>query len=161
VHLAWQTLKSGPGRSHHPVDVAATVAFVVGGGLLIWSSAIHFHLWHDLGYHAIATIGPLFLLQCIAGFVLGLGVIALRRAGAAVLGVGFALATVAGFLITVSHGLFGFKDSWQAPFAHEAFGVEIAAAAVLAVAAALCLAGSASRARSGAGAGAAPAGVTS
>jgi hypothetical protein len=110
-----ELLLRGPGRSRRPIDLAATVAFVVGGLLIIWSSYIHFHLWDETdGYRSIKTIGPLFLLQSIAGF-----------------------------LISVSHGLFGFKDSWSAPFAHQAFAIEIAIIVVLGIAGVLCLARSA------------------
>ncbi len=142
-------LLRGPGRSRRPLDLATTCAFVVGGALLVWSAAIHFHLWHDEGYHAIATIGPLFLLQSIAGLVIGLAVVAVRRLWVAMIGAGFALATLAGFLISLEHGLFGFKDSWQAPFAHQAFVIEVVAAVALAAAAALCFVGSAPRPHAG------------
>ena len=149
VHPIQTTLLRGPGRSRQPLDVATTCAFVAGGALLVWSAFIHFHLWHDEGYHAIATIGPLFLLQSIAGLLTGLAVVAVRRLWVALLGAGFALATVAGFLISLEHGLFGFKDSWQAPFAHQAFVVELAAAVALGTAAVLSFVGSAPRRRAG------------
>jgi len=57
-------------------------------------------------------------------------------------GIGFAVSTMAGFLLSVllPNGLFNFKESWLAPFAKQAFGIEIATAVVLVVAAALCLA---------------------
>ena len=123
---------------------------MVGGLLLLWSSFIHFHLWSETnGYRSIATIGPLFLLQSVSGLVVGLGVIAVRRLWAALLGLGFALVTLAGFLISVDHGLFGFKDSWLAPFAQQAFGIEVAAVVVFGVAAGLCLIGSPPRVRAG------------
>jgi hypothetical protein len=131
-------LTAGPGRAHRPVDLAATVTFVIGGALLIWSAAVHFHLWSETdGYRTIATIGPLFLLQSIAGLVIGIGVVVVRRLWAALIGLGFALTTVAGFLLSVGVGLFGFKDSWLAPFAKEAFTIEILAAAVFIAAAVL------------------------
>ena len=139
-----------PGRSRRAVSLAGAAAFAVGGLLLVCSAYIHFHLWSETdGYRSIPTIGPLFLLQSIAGLVIGVGVIAVRRLWAAVIGIGFALATMAGFLISVAHGLFGFKDSWLAPFAKEAFTIEVVAAAVLVIAAALCLIGSAPGVRSG------------
>jgi hypothetical protein len=123
------------------MELAATSAFAVGGGLLVWSAAIHYHLWSEPdGYRSIATIGPLFLLQSIAGLVIGVGVAVVRRLWAALLGIGFAAATVAGFLVSVTHGLFGFKESWLAPFATEAFAIEVAAAVLLVIAGALCLA---------------------
>ncbi|MGO9684855.1 MAG: hypothetical protein ACLPTZ_20135, partial [Beijerinckiaceae bacterium] len=96
------------------------------------------------------------LLQSITGLVIGIAVVAARRLWAALIGIGFALATMAGFLISVAHGLFGFKDSWVAPFAKEAFTIEVVAAVVLVIAAALCLIGSAPRVRSGS----TPAGTT-
>jgi hypothetical protein len=149
VHPQLTVLWRGPGRSRLPIDVATTCAFVAGGAFLVWSSFIHFHLWHDEGYHAIATIGPLFLLQSVVGLLTGLAVIAARRLWIALIGSGFALATLVGFLISLDHGLFGFKDSWQAPYAHEAFVVELVAAVVLGAAAALCLVGSAPTTRTG------------
>jgi hypothetical protein len=143
-------LVRGPGRSRRAVDLGATAAFAAGGLLLVWSAYIHFHLWVEPGgYRSIPTIGPLFLLQSIAGLVIGVVVVAVRRLWVAGVGTGFALVTLGGFLVTVAHGLFGFKDSWQAPFATEAFAVEMVAATVLALAGALCLIRSAPRVRSG------------
>jgi hypothetical protein len=140
----------GPGRSRRPLHLAATAAFVLGGALLIWSAFIHFHLWSETdGYRTIPTIGPLFLLQSIAGLVIGIGVVVLRRLWAALIGIGFAISTIAGFLLSVAVGLFGFKDSWLAPFAKEAFTVELIAVVALIAAAALCLAGSVPHARAG------------
>ena len=43
------------------------------------------------------------------------------------------LATLAGFLISVVHGLFGFEETWLAPFAQQAFALEVAAVVVLGV----------------------------
>jgi hypothetical protein len=124
------------------VDLAATAAFVLGGAMLVWSAAIHYHLWSEPdGYRSIATIGPLFLIQTISGLVIGVGVAAVRRLWAALLGIGFALGTLAGFLVSVTRGLFGFQESWLAPFAKQAFAIELVAVGLLAVAGVLCLAG--------------------
>jgi hypothetical protein len=124
-----------------PPTKAPGVAFLVGGVLIVWSSYIHFHLWHDLGYRQIPTIGWLFLTQSIVGLLIGLTILIVRRVWAGVLGIGFSLATMVGFLISVNHGLFGFKDSGSAPFAHQALAIEIATIAVLGVALVLCLIG--------------------
>ena len=144
-------LKRGPGRPSSPAAVAATASFVAGGLLLVWSSSIHFHLWQTIGYKHIATIGPLFLLQSIAGLLLGVLAIAARQVWAAAAGAGFAASTLAGFLLTVSlpHGLFNFKESWSAPFAHQAFAIEIAAVVMLLIAGTLSLAPSAPPTRTG------------
>jgi hypothetical protein len=138
--VPWKRILNGPKQTSHLAGLVATAAFVVGGLFLVWSSYIHFHLWDSVGYRHLATIGPLFLLQSIAGLVLGVLVLAVRRVWAALLGIGFALSTLAGFLVSVEYGLFGFKDSWQAPFASQAFAVELSAAGVLVVAAAMCMA---------------------
>lgn len=154
MQVRWSLLWSGPGRSRRPVDLAAIASFVVGGLLLLWSAYVHFHLWDETdGYRSIATIGPLFLLQSIAGLVIGVGVIAARRLWTALVGVGFVLSTLAGFLVSVTHGLFGFKESWLAPFAQQVFGIELAAVVVLGLAATLCLIGSSPRASAGVTAG--------
>lgn len=135
-------LWTGPGRSTRPLHLAATASFVVGAGLVAWSAAIHLHLWQT-GYESLPTIGGLFLAQVIAGFAVAVLMLAVRRLWAAVVGAGFALSTLVGFLISVANGLFGFKESWDAPFAQQAFALEVAAVAVCVIAGALCLAGSA------------------
>jgi hypothetical protein len=141
VRVPWALLSRGPALSRRPLDLATTAAFVLGGALLVWSAAIHYHLWSEPdGYRSIATIGPLFLLQSIAGLVIGVGLVVVRRLWMALLGIGFAAATVAGFLVSVTHGLFGFQESWLAPFAAQAFAIELVAAGLLVVAGALCLA---------------------
>jgi predicted lipoprotein with Yx(FWY)xxD motif len=93
----------------------AVILRVTGSGLLIATAAIHLDLYLT-GYRTIPTIGWLFLLQVIAGFGLGLAVLAIpsrlaiasRLAAAA--GAGFALATLGGYLLSVWTGLFGFKE---------------------------------------------------
>ncbi len=142
-------LLNGPGPVAKPAGAVATAAFVVGGLLVIWLSYIHFHLWQSVGYRHIPTIGPLFLAQSIAGLVVGLAVVAIRRVWVGIVGAGFSVATMGGFLISVESGLFGFTDSWSAPFAHEAFAVEIATVVVLAIAVVACLAPSAQAGRTG------------
>jgi hypothetical protein len=150
MHKLWTLLALGPGRSRRPVDLAATVTFAIGGVLLLWSAYTHFHLWSETdGYRSIPTIGPLFLLQSIAGLLIGIGVVVVRRLWAAVVGIGFALSTIAGFLLSVAVGLFGFKDSWLAPFAKQAFVIEILVVVALVAAATLCLVSSVPRARAG------------
>jgi hypothetical protein len=142
--VRWRRLLNGPKQIGRVAGLVATVALALGGLLLVWSGYIHFHLWDSEGYRHVATIGPLFLLQSIAGLILGALILAIRRVWAALLGLGFALSTVAGFLISVECGLFGFMDSWQAPFASQAFAIELTAAAILAVGAVMCAAGSTS-----------------
>jgi hypothetical protein len=145
-------LGKGPGPVSTPLGFTATLAYVAGALLVLWSAYIHFHLWEEAdGYRRIATIGPLFLAQAIGGLIIGILLAAFRRVWTAILGIGFAGSTVVGFLLTVglTKGLFNFKETWAAPFAGLAFAVEVAAAAVLLVAAALSFLRSASTTRSG------------
>jgi hypothetical protein len=135
-----EKLRGQPGSITEPAGAMATAAFVVGGLLVIWLSYIHFHLWQSLGYRKIPTIGGLFLFQSVAGLFIGLTIIWVRRVWVAVLGAGFALATLVGFLLSVEKGLFGFTDSWSAPFADLAFILEIVTIGILVFAGGLCLA---------------------
>src|SRR5262245_10054599 len=86
---------------------------VLGAGLLIATAVIHLDLYLT-GYKSIPTIGWLFLLQVIAAFSLALlaipGRLAIASRLAAAAGAGFALATLGGYLLSVSVGLFGFKE---------------------------------------------------
>lgn len=131
----------GPQGVTRPYGVSATVAFVVGGLLSIWSSYIHFHLWQKFGYRHIPTIGPLFIVQSVVGLVAGVLVIGVRRVWVGVVGAGFAVSTLVGFLVSVEHGLFGFKDLWSSPYAHQAFAIEMVTIVVLGIGILLCVIG--------------------
>lgn len=100
-------------------------------GLLGWMAWIHLHLW-DGGYRHIHDIGPLFLANFGLGVAAGLTVVAVPERflppaalGAALLAGG----TLAGLAISVNHGLFGFRDSTDAPFAYLSIWVESLAVA--------------------------------
>jgi predicted lipoprotein with Yx(FWY)xxD motif len=82
---------------------------VAGAGLLIATAAIHLDLYLT-GYRTIPTIGWLFLLQVITGFLLAALVLATGSRLVAAAGAGFALSTLGGYLLSVQFGLFGFKE---------------------------------------------------
>jgi hypothetical protein len=117
--------------------LAADILTWAGSGLVVVSSVIHFHLWASEGYDNIPTIGPLFLMQAVVGWLLALGVSVFRRWPLVGLEAGFALATAAGLIISVNVSLFGWKDTLSAPFAVLALAVEFAATAVLLAASAI------------------------
>ncbi len=116
--------------SARPLVVILSLA---AAALMIWSSYLHYHLWHDLGYRNIPHIGQLFLAQAVAGVVLALMTLSVRRPWVAVIDAGFVALTVASFLLAVTHGLLGFHESWQASDAVEAFAVESSAILVVAL----------------------------
>ena len=109
---------------------------VIAAGLIGWVAWIHLHLWND-GYRHIHDIGPLFLSNFVLGVLAGLAVLVaptrllpLAALGAALLAGG----TLVGLAVSINHGLFGFRDSSNAPFAHLSILVES-----LAIAAGLAL----------------------
>lgn len=132
-------LFSRPRQIKTASGATATVCFVAGALLMLGLGYLHFHLWQSLGYRHIPKIGPLFLVQSVGALLLGLSLLALRRVWVAFVGTVFVVSTMLGFLVSVTHGLFGFQDSWSAPFAAESFVLDIAVAVVLLVAVALCL----------------------
>lgn len=80
--------------------LAALAVLVIG--------AIHLDLWLRQGYRNVHVIGPLFLANAVAAAALAV-VLALRGGpGAELAGLVFAASTLAAFLISVYHGLFGF-----------------------------------------------------
>jgi predicted lipoprotein with Yx(FWY)xxD motif len=123
------TMHREPG-SAQPVNRWPRLALrVAGGGLLVATAAIHLDLYLT-GYRSIPTIGWLFLLQVIAGFTLGLAVLASGSRLAAAAGAGFALATLGGYLLSLWVGLFGFTEV-RTTAGIVAGVIEVAAAAAL------------------------------
>jgi plastocyanin len=120
---------------------------LAGAVLLAVTGAIHLDLYLT-GYRHIPTIGPLFLLQIIAAFVLAIAVVAVRGPLAAAAGAGFAISTLGGYLLTVWVGLFGFQEV-RTTAGIVAGVVEVAAFGVLAYAALASLGGGPSRALPG------------
>ncbi len=106
---------------------------VAGAALLAVAAGIHLDLYLT-GYRSIPTIGWLFLLQVIAGFVLAAAVLVTRSRLVAAAGAGFALSTLGGYLLSVWIGLFGFKEV-RTTAGIAAGLIEVAAFATLALAA--------------------------
>ena len=78
---------------------------------LLGAAWVHFDLWLG-GYRQIAIIGPLFLLNVVAGALIAAGVVLWRHWLPALLAVGFGAATLAAFLISVTVGLFGTANAF-------------------------------------------------
>src|SRR6266487_2176669 len=129
----------------------AVILRVAGSGLLIATAAIHLDLYLT-GYRSVPTIGWLFLLQVITGFVLGLAVLASGSRLAAAAGAGFALATLGGYLLSLWFGLFGFTEV-RTTAGIVAGVIEVAAAAALGLLALTPAPGAAGRHEAGAGGG--------
>ena len=107
---------------------------VTGAGLLIAIAAIHLDLYVT-GYRTIPTIGPLFLLQVIAAFVLAAGILVTGNWLVAAAGAGFAVSVLGGYLLSLWVGLFGFTEV-RTTAGIVAGIIDVAAFATLAMAAA-------------------------
>jgi hypothetical protein len=130
-----------------PLRVVVTVMIAGGAACTVGSGVIHLYLWgKQYGYRDIPTIGPLFLIQGIVTILIGLIVIASRQVGVLLVAAGLLVASVIALVIAVEVGLFGFKDSWLAPYAWTTFYEEIAGGVLLlAAAGVLCFSGKAAR----------------
>ena len=121
-----------------PGPIVTALAWI-GALLLVLSAIIHIHLWSQ-SYQHIPTIGPLFLIQGIAGIVLAVTVAVLRQPAILIGAALFAIGTIGGLLLSVYVGLFGFRDSLSAPYAAMSLIFEAVAFAVLAGGAGLTVA---------------------
>ena len=104
-----------------------------GALLLAVSASIHLDLYLT-GYRKIPTIGWLFLLQVIVGFVLTIAALVTRSRLAAAASAALALSTLGAYLLAVWIGLFGFKEI-RTRAGIAAGLIEVAAFATLALAA--------------------------
>jgi hypothetical protein len=79
---------------------------------LLVSAAVHLWLWWYDDFRFIDWIGPLFLLNVLAGLALAVAVV-LWRHWLPVLGaVGFGLATLVAFALSATVGLLGVNEPW-------------------------------------------------
>jgi hypothetical protein len=109
-----------------------TLGLFIGSALLASSGAIHLQLW-SMGYRSIPTIGPLFLVQGVAGILLAGLLVFSRRLLVVVMAIGFMIATIGGLLFSTYFGLFGFMETLAAPYAGLSLAVEISGALLFAV----------------------------
>jgi hypothetical protein len=91
--------------------------------LLAWIGYIHLHLWQE-GYRQIPTDGPLFLLDAVAAFLLAAVLLLWPRPLVGLLAVGYTVSTLGALVISLSVGLFGFRESISASFVTESLTIE-------------------------------------
>jgi plastocyanin len=101
-----------------------------GAVLLAATGVIHLHLYLT-GYRSIPTIGPLFLLQVIASFVLAIAVAVSGNRLVAAAGAVFSVSTLGGYVLSIWVGLFGFQET-RTTWGIVAGVIEVAAFGVLA-----------------------------
>ena len=81
---------------------------LAAAGVLL-SGVVHLNQYEQ-GFSAIATIGPLFLLNFASGLVIGVGILVWRHWLPTLVAAGFGGITVVAYWISVVHGLFGVKE---------------------------------------------------
>jgi predicted lipoprotein with Yx(FWY)xxD motif len=108
---------------------------IAGALLLSVSAGIHLDLYLT-GYRTIPTIGWLFLLQCIGGFILAIAVLVTHSRLTVAASAAFALSTLGAYLLAAWIGLFGFREV-RTRAGIAAGLIEVAAFATLALAAAV------------------------
>jgi hypothetical protein len=131
-------LLRGPGGvASLTARIVITVLIVGGAACMLGSGVIHLYLWgKQYGYKDVPTIGPLFLIQGIAAILLGILLVVSRQVIVLLAGAGVFIASVVALVLAIEVGLFGFRDSWLAPYAWTTFYEEIAGAVLLLLAAA-------------------------
>ncbi|WP_137816823.1 hypothetical protein [Gandjariella thermophila] len=105
-----------------------------GAALTVAMGWIHLDLWQT-GYRDIPVIGMLFLLNVIGSGVLALALLVVSRrvvGPVAALGTVFAAGTLAALVVSLTVGLFGFREVAGGPWVTATVIVETAATVVLA-----------------------------
>ena len=116
--------------------LAVYALLVIGAVLTILAGLLHLKLWGgQTGYHVVPTIGPLFLIQAISGIALGLILLVTMRLFVVLACFGLMAGTALGLFLSVQVGLFGFQETWGAPYAKSSVIVEIVGAVLLLAAA--------------------------
>lgn len=100
------------------VDAAEHPALKIVRGLVaaavLLSADIHLVLYLD-GFADIPMIGPMFLINVVAGLAIGVGLLIVRHWFVPLLAAGFGAATFGAYLISATVGLFGVQEqTWTA-----------------------------------------------
>jgi hypothetical protein len=113
-----QDTAGGTGRR-----AAALLLRLACAALLAWIGYIHLHLWLE-GYRQIPTDGPLFLADAVAGFALAAALLAWPRPLAGLAAAGYIASDIGALLISLTVGLFGFKESISAAYVVQTLTIE-------------------------------------
>lgn len=92
-----------------------TVRIVAAVAVLV-SAYVHLYEWFN-GFRHMNVIGPLFLVNVVAGVVIAVLLFTWKHWLAPFLAFGFGATTLTGFVIaTTSSGLFGAHEKWHGPY---------------------------------------------
>ena len=112
------------------ICVPPTPQRALGAILVAAIGGIHLYRWFDY-FHKVHVIGALFLANAATGVLISLWLLASDRLFPLLAGAGFAATTLAGFLISVHWGLFGFHESFSGTWQSTAGLVELVTTVLL------------------------------
>jgi hypothetical protein len=84
---------------------------VLAAAAVLVSAAVHLKVWVD-GYRHLDVIGPLFMLNVVAGVVIAVILVAWRHWVPLLLAAGFGGTTLLAFIVAATVGLFGVHEIW-------------------------------------------------
>lgn len=91
-------------------------ARIIAAIAVLVSAYVHLYEWLN-GFRHVHVIGPLFVVNIVAGVVIAVLLVTWKHWFAPFLAFGFGASTLAGFAIaTTSAGLFGDHEKWQGTY---------------------------------------------
>ncbi|WP_024286071.1 hypothetical protein [Cellulomonas sp. KRMCY2] len=90
----------------------STVARALTAAAVLLSAVVHLDLWAQ-GMSSVAIVGPAFLLNAVGGLGLALAVLLWRHWLPLLGSIGFGVATLGAFVMSVTVGLLGVHESWD------------------------------------------------
>jgi hypothetical protein len=95
--------------------------------LVAAAGATHLYLYFDY-FHRVRVIGALFLVNAAAGLLIGALLLVRRDRLALLAALGYAVGTLAGFVVSTTRGPFGYHETFWGSWQAAAGGIELAAA---------------------------------
>ena len=111
-------------------DRIRTTARITGAVALLVAAAVHVAQFSSI-FHAVPTIGPLFVADAVASTAIALALLANRRRAVAGLGALVSAGALAALAISSIHGLFGWQEVLLRPSVKIAIASELVALATL------------------------------
>lgn len=99
---------------------------ILAATAVLVSAGVHLKLWLD-GFKDLHMIGPAFMLNAVAGLVIGVLLVLWRHWLPPLLAVGFGASTFGAFLISTTVGLYGVHEVWTGSYVFAAAVSEVVA----------------------------------
>lgn len=103
---------------------------VLAAALILAAGGVHLYLWFDY-FHRVHVVGALFLVNTASAMAIAVWLIATGGSLALLAGTAYSAGTLAFFAISVTTGLFGYRESLFGAWQEAAAAVELASLAVL------------------------------